>query len=384
MGVYSRYVFRQTSGAVIIILMTLIVIIWVSVALKEIKLMTSEGQSVGVFLYMTVLAMPQIIGVVLPVALLIACIHSLNKLSGDSEIIVMAASGAGRWQFAWPLLLLGLITTILIIANNAYVQPTALRELRSYIIQVRTDLIAHVLQPGRFTSPMNNLTFHIRAREENGDILGFILHDSRDEKQVMSYMANRSRLVQKDKNAYMIMYDGHIHRKVQKDDNIQIIAFEQYIFDLSRFEASEKRAKIYYKNNESYIGELMWPTPDNPYYKRRPGIFKAELHDRLSNPLYPILYVLVAFAMLGYARSTRENGMKNVVLAFSYAAAARLAGLLSVNLAAKNEMATILVYGIPIGGILAAIFIIQTRGMDLRKHRNRLNTHSNIEEGAVR
>ena len=127
MGVYSRYVFRQTAGAVTMILATLIVIIWVSVALKDIKLMTSEGQSMGIFLYMTLLAMPQIIGIIMPVALLIACIHILNKLSGDSEIIVMAASGAGRWQFARPLLLLGLFITGLVIANNALVQPTAQR-----------------------------------------------------------------------------------------------------------------------------------------------------------------------------------------------------------------------------------------------------------------
>ena len=49
MGVYSRYVFRQTGGAVVMILATLMVIIWVSVALKDIKLMTSDGQTLGRF-----------------------------------------------------------------------------------------------------------------------------------------------------------------------------------------------------------------------------------------------------------------------------------------------------------------------------------------------
>ena len=367
MGVYSRYVFRQTGSAVVMILATLIIIIWVSVALKDIKLMTSEGQTLGIFLYMTVLAMPQIIGIVLPIALLIACVHTLNKLSGDSEIIVMAASGAGRWKFAWPLLLLGLIAMFLVIANNAYLQPTAQRELRSYIIKVRTDLIAHVLQPGRFTTPMRDLTFHIRAREENGDILGFIMHDSRDEKQIMSYMANRSKLIKQDDNAYMVMYNGHIHRRSKKQSDVQIIAFDQYIFDLSRFE-SGKDKKIHYKTYESYIGELASPSPDNVHYKKRSGSFYAELHDRLSNPLYPILYVLVVISVLGYARTTRENRMNSIVAAIGLAGGARLAGLLSVNLLAKSGAAIVLVYGIPIGGILLAGYFIQTRGTGLQTY----------------
>jgi len=361
MGVYSRYVFRQTAGAVIMILATLMVIIWVSVALKDINLMTSEGQTLGVFLYMTLLAMPQIIGIVMPIALLIACIHILNKLSGDSEIIVMAASGAGRWKFAWPLLLLGVITMVLVLINNAWLQPTAQRELRSYIIKVRTDLIAHVLQPGRFTTPVENLTFHIRSRTDSGDILGFIMHDARNEDQIMSYMANRSKLIKRDKNAYMVMYDGHIHRRTKKQPDVQIIAFDQYIFDLSRFE-SGKGNKIHYKTFESFIGELWSPPPDNVHFKRRPGSFWAELNDRLSNPLYPVLFVLTTIALLGFPRTTRENRMKSVLLAFAAAAGTRLGGLLSVNMLAKNDAAILLVYGIPVGGILLACYIIQTTG----------------------
>ena len=361
MGVYNRYVFRQTGGAVVMILATLMIIIWVSVALKDIKLMTSEGQTLGIFLYMTMLAMPQIMGIVLPMALLIACTHNLDKFSGDSEIIVMAASGAGRWKFASPLLLLGVIATLLIFINNAYLQPTALRELRSYIIKVRTDLIAHVLQPGRFTTPIDNLTFHIRAREDNGDILGFIMHDSRDENQVMSYMANRSKLIKRDNNAYMVMYDGHIHRRTAKSPDVQVIAFDQYIFDLSRF-GSGKGNKIHYKTYESYIGELYSPPPDNHHFKSRPGSFRAAFHDRLSNPLYPILFVLIALALLGFPRTTREDRMISVIAAIALAAGARLGGLLSVNLLAKNEAAILLVYGIPIGGIVLAAYFIQTRG----------------------
>ena len=369
MGVFSRYVLRQVSSAVILILTTLIIIIWVSVALKELKLMTSEGQSAGIFLYMTILAMPQIIGVVMPIALLIACIHTLNKASGDSEIIVMTAAGAGRWQMAKPLLALGGFVMLCVLANNAYLQPTAMRELRSYIIKVRTDLISHVMKPGRFTTPVGGLTFHIRNRADNGDILGFVLHDTRSRDQIMTIMAHRAKLVKQDGDPFMVMFDGHIHRRSRKTSAVQIIEFKKYIFDLSQFEKG-KNQKIHYKTYESYIGELYDPPPDNHHFKNRPGTFRAELHDRLSNPLYPLLFVLVAVASLGYARTTREDRLRTIGTAFGFAAAARLLGLSAVNLLAKNEWAVVLVWGIPVGGILAASYIIQTRGIPGPKTKN--------------
>jgi len=46
--------------------------------------------------------------------------------------------------------------------------PWSLQMLRGYIILVRTDLISQVLQPGQFSSPERNLTFHIRDRTYDG------------------------------------------------------------------------------------------------------------------------------------------------------------------------------------------------------------------------
>jgi len=47
---------------------------------------------------------------------------------------------------------------------NHYGMPWSLRWLRDYVIQMRSDLISQVIQPGRFSSPEMGLTFHIRDR----------------------------------------------------------------------------------------------------------------------------------------------------------------------------------------------------------------------------
>ena len=112
MDLFARYIFRQAAGAILLILVTLTVILWVATALKQIGLMTSQGQGMVLLLKITTLALPSLVAAIAPVALLIACIHTLNRLNGDSEIIVMTASGTQSWRFATPLMVLGLLVTV--------------------------------------------------------------------------------------------------------------------------------------------------------------------------------------------------------------------------------------------------------------------------------
>ena len=164
-----------------------------------------------------------------------------------------------------------------------------MRELRSFITQVRADLISQVLQPGRFSSPETGLTFHIRDRSPNGDLLGLLVHDERDEKQVMSYLAERGRIITNDEGSYLVMFDGYVHRynAEDKDKNVQIVAFDQNMLDLSEFSPEGQRRQ------RSSAARELFQRPDQPRHERqgrRSAItarFAAELHDRLATPALP-------------------------------------------------------------------------------------------------
>src|SRR5262244_861103 len=94
MSIFSRYIFRQAAGALLLILLSLSGVVWIALALRQLNLITSEGQDILTFLKMTTLALPNMMALIAPFALLIACLHTLNRLNGDSELIVLTASGA--------------------------------------------------------------------------------------------------------------------------------------------------------------------------------------------------------------------------------------------------------------------------------------------------
>lgn len=265
------------------------------------------------------------------------------------------------WTAARPLIALAAAVALALTFVNHLAQPWSMRLLKDFIVQVRTDLLTQVMQPGRFTSPEPDLTFHIRERALNGELLGLMMHDTRDKTQSQSYLAERGVIVKQDPTAYLVMSAGHIVRRADPTEPPQIIAFDKYAVDLDRFEAQDG-GEGELKPRERYFGELYDPGPDSKMFKSQPGQFRSELHERLSNPLYPIAFAFLVVAFVGQARSTRTSRMENLVIAFVVAAGARLSGLALNNLVAANAGLVPMLYLLPLGAIVVALSLIHAGG----------------------
>ncbi len=368
MGLLSRYVFRQTAGALLLILISLTGVTWIAIALRQLELMTTQGQDVLRFLGMTTLAIPSLIAFIAPVALLIASIHVLNKLNGDSELIVMTAGGMPVWSLVKPLGLLALLVSLSVAAVNHIAGPWSQRTLKDQVVQVRSDFMSQVLQPWRFSSPEANLTVHIRDRAPNGDLLGLLLHDSRDPKQVVTYLAERGQIIKQGPSVFLRMERGHVLRRLENDPAPQIISFQSYPVDLNRLEQRVDQVQVL-RPRERYTSELLRPDKDDPQYKAGPARFTSELHERLSNPLYAFTFVLIVVAFAGQAQTTRSNRMQALVTAFSVAIGCRILGIAAANAAAVRTSATYLLYLVPVAAAMVSLLLIQWRIYPRRQTR---------------
>ena len=355
MTLFGRYMFRQVTNAFLVILLTLTAVVWLATALKELNLITSQGQGILLFFQMTLLSLPSLVALIAPNAMLMAALYTLDRMNGDSELIVMTASGAPIWRIGAPLLALGAIVSLVILFANLFITPASVRELRTFITQVRADLISQVLQPGRFSSPETGLTFHIRDRDMNGNLLGLLVQDERDPNQVMSYLAEKGRIISNDDGSYLVMFDGFVHRynAENADKGVQIIAFDQNMLDISEFSPKDDDDKEL-RPRERYMSDLISPDPNDKIAKANYGQLRSELHERLSTPLYPLAFVIIAIALLGHARTTRESRWGQILTAFGIAVGLRVAGLTANNLVTLNAWAVALVYAIPLGAIFLA------------------------------
>jgi len=329
MGSIGRYVFRTTMGAFLITLVSLTVVMWFTQAMREFDLITNQRQTLVVFLGITGLGVPLLVMMIAPIALVLAVSHVLNKLGSDSEIIVMNAAGLSPWRLLAPLIAAALVVSLLVGALAAYVSPLSLRELRDWATQVRADILTNIVQPGRFTTVGGSLTFHIADRQPNGLLAGIFLDDRRDPKEHATYLAAEGEIVKNDNGSFLVLEGGSIQRLEAGQRDPRIVTFDHYAFDLSKFTGGGPQS-ISYSAREKYLTELLWPGPDDPGAVARARQYRAELSDRLATPLYPLAFIIVAFALLGPPQTTRQSRTLAIVGVIGAVSLLRLIGFLSV------------------------------------------------------
>src|SRR6201987_2808802 len=300
MGSLSWYVFRTTMVAFLITLVSLTVVIWFTQAMRDFDLITSQRQTMLVFVSITGMIVPLLVMMIAPIALVIAAANVLNKLSSDSEIIVMNAAGVSPWRLLRPFLAAGAVVSLLVAVIAAYVSPRSLRELRDWGAQVRADILTNIVQPGRFTTVGGNLTFHIADRRPNGLLAGIFLGRRRDPKEHAPYLAAEGEIAKNDNGSFLVLEGGSIQRLEAGQRDPRIITFDHYAFDLSQFTGNTANGNASPNSNytvrEKYIWELLWPRADDALYKEQPDQYRSELHDRLATPLYPLAFVILAYA----------------------------------------------------------------------------------------
>jgi lipopolysaccharide export system permease protein len=338
MGSIGWYIFRTTLGAFLLILISLTAVIWLATALRDLDLMTSQGQTILVFLGITSLVIPQLVLVIAPVALMIAAAHVLNKLATDSELIVMNAAGMSPWRLFRAFMAVAGVVCVLVIACSAYVSPKCLRELRRLAAEVRADFVANIVQPGRFITLERGLTFHIRERQPDGQLLGIFVDDRRDQKEQSTILAEQGQIVQNEQGTYLFLQTGNVQRHNNEDRDPTIVLFQRYAFDLSRL-AGGPQGAITYSVRERYTWDLLNPDPADPELAKEPGQFRAELHDRIVTPLYPLAFMIVAYAYLGAPRTTRQSRTWSLVSAVGGVAALRVIGFASMVFGIRNPIA---------------------------------------------
>lgn len=343
MSAFDRYIFRTTFGAFLLVLISLTAVIWLTHALREIDLMTNQRQTILTFIGITGLLIPMLVLVIAPLALVVAVGHTLNRLNTDSEIVVMNASGMSPWRVFRPFLTTTLVVSALVAVVSAYVAPKGLRELRDWATKVKADFVVNIVQPGRFLSIERGLTFHIRERRGDGQLLGIFIDDRRDPNERVTLLAEYGEIVEIGRGTFLVLISGSVHRLETGRMDPTIVKFERYAFDLSRFAGGPQLGALGVR--ERNLWDVAFPDPEDPTYKQVPTHFRAELHDRLAAPIYPIAFTTLCFAILGAPRTSRQSREISIIVTIVTIGALRLIGFACNVVAAQTVIAVFVLWG---------------------------------------
>ncbi len=339
-------------------LLVLTLIIWSTQALQRLDLVTSKGQTFAVFFELTMLAVPYLATLLAPIAFVIAMVAVYDAMNRDSELVVMGASGAGRFRLLAPALVAAGACALLIAAGVVYVAPAGLAKARVMLTDVRADVVTSIVQPGRFIEIEDGLTVHIRDRRADGSLEGLLLSDSRAADVSLTYLAETGRVVEAEDNTLLVMTNGSLQRLERPENELSVVAFDAYAFDLTDLSAGPVTASL--RPSERTLFELLSPDPDDGYRAEREARFRTELLDRLAQPLAPFVYALIVFLFVGDPRMHRQSRMAGIIAAGLGVAAVRSATYGTLLAADGMPILAPMVFVVLAVAAAIALFIIAT------------------------
>ncbi|HHL41987.1 MAG TPA: LptF/LptG family permease, partial [Hellea balneolensis] len=179
MKLVQKYIGRQALIPLFISLGALSLLALLTQSLSTIDLIIENRQSAMTFLYITVLALPQLFSIIMPLAVFMAMLYALNRLNMDSELIVAKASGISPWQIASPALRIAMIALIFHLIINLFIQPYSFRQMRKALLDVRTDVASRMVRAGEFNEPTPGLTIYASEILPNGVMKDVMIYDTR-------------------------------------------------------------------------------------------------------------------------------------------------------------------------------------------------------------
>lgn len=354
----QRYIFFSVLQAVLTIVGGLALLALLAQGLSQTDLIVDNRQSALTYLRVVALGAPQIMAVLVPIALFTAALNALNRIHRDSEIVVANAAGLTRWQIASPVIRLAVMAAIVHLCVNIFVQPMAQRELRETISDARADLAASLVRPGAFTYPVEGLTIY--AREvTSGNLRGMLISDTRTAGAAIDYIAQNGTMVDVEGRPAIRMMNGQI-QQVDVKGQLSVLNFDDYVFELTDF--LKEDSDLVLKASDRFLYELFFPDMSDYYQNRDKENYLAEAHSRLSAPLLNIAMAMIAVLAVIGGDYSRRGYQKRIMIAVGGALLLTILTLTIQPAAANDPALNILQYILPVGVTSGVGFVYLTGG----------------------
>ncbi len=313
MGRFDRYMLSQLLVLFGFFSLILVSVYWVNRAIGLFDQLISDGQNALVFLEFTALTLPYVIMIVLPISGFVAAVYVTNRLSSESEMVVLQTAGAGAFRIARPVFLFGMIVAVLVSILAHFLVPVARSELAGRTVEISRDITARFLKEGQFLTPTSDITVYIRNITELGELEELFLEDQRNPEAIVTYTAQKALLVRGDAIPRLVMFDGLAQTYRPETGRLSTVAFDDFAYDISGLISAD--AKRVRDLRELPTGALLNPTQsdlDSAYGDVPDFLFEA--HDRFASALMAIVAPLIGFAALMIGGFSRFGVWRQVVV----------------------------------------------------------------------
>jgi len=296
----TQYIFFEMIPSFMMGIAVFIFILLMAQALRWTEFVLVHGVNLSVVgrivTYMSISFLPAI----LPMSLLFSVIMTYGRLSQDSEIVALKASGLSMASIALPALLLGIIVAIVSAQTSFHIAPWGNRQFELLISEVGQSKATAVIREGTFSDGFfDKVVYANEVNSRTGELKDVFIYDEKAGELPLTIIAKHGQIVQDPAvpNSVLIrLFDGDLHRKGEAHTKIKFDSFDLKIVDPIKFETREKSPPSLTLEEISQILKH----PELPRDNRL--TLEAEYHKR-----WAVSFVCIIFSLLGVGLGTTSN-----------------------------------------------------------------------------
>lgn len=355
----DRYILSQFLTLFGFFALVLVSVYWINRAVSLFEQLISDGQTALVVLEFTVLTLPLVISVVLPIAAFAASAYGTNRLASESELVAMQAGGMSPWRLARPVLVFGIMVALMVALLVHALVPMARARMADRQAEIAQNVTAQFLQAGAFQYPVKDVTLYIRNIAADGRLEDFFLEDARDPANLTTYTATDALVVRTDEGPRLVLMTGMAQnlRMVNGQPQLSITRFDEFAYDMTSLASTDERRR---RDLRSYSTARLF-RPDAALLAATGATAdraKAEAHERLAKPLQAPVAAMLGFAMLLLGGFSRFGVWKQLIWAVVALIVVQFLGTAAENQVAQDATRWPLMYLASLVGGLICVFVL--------------------------
>ena len=352
--IINSYIFRNLLLATGFIAVTLAAVIFLTQSLRFLELVINSGASSSAFWLLTMMALPRFFEIILPIALMAGTIFVYNRMTADSEMVVMKSVGISPLEQAKPALMLAVLITVILLAMTSWIAPKSLAGMQQLRQVIKAQYSVMLFREGVFNAVMPGLTVFVRARDNNGEMRGLMIHDTRDPSEgPVTILAKHGSLVATPTGQQVVVFDGTRQSLNKKNGSLNRLNFERYMIDMPEAGPVRQRWK---EPDERTLWELMNPDTTDERASESRDEFKLEIHRRLVSPVLAPCFAVIALCALLLGALERRGLTRRIILAVSLCIVIQGLYLGAFSLAKSNPtIGLTLMYVLAFGPLLVGL-----------------------------
>ena len=296
----SQYLFFEMWPSLIMGVLVFLFIMIMFQTIHYTEFVLIHGVSIFTVAQMLGFICISILPALFPMALLFSVLMTYGRLSADSEIVALKATGHSMWSILTPALILAAVVALLSAQTSFHIAPWGNRQFEILISQLEQTKASATIREGTFSEGFFNMVVYTNEIDSKTGLMSKVfIYDEREELP-LTVIAKHGQLIQENNNlgntVFLRLQDGNIHRQGVSHTKINFGNFDIRLIDPAK---ENLRAKTPQSMTIEEVSEKL----------KQPSLgidlirdLQVEFHKR-----WAISLACFIFAIVGVALGTQAN-----------------------------------------------------------------------------